>query len=258
MDKDVVRGPWEREQALRGLAPDTPDEEFAVGGLAALAVPPTVRIVVIPGDPCAIAVPPQNPTTVIRQLITLPCGRELAHHQTVRGTSSGYVAVSYSGEDGLWRSFVAVHWHGGVDFFLGNQGGHERGIPSGSRRRVVYLQKAVGWAWAAFGLQREMVERFMVGGPFRAIVAVARAAGASLGTFGAGRAEPESSGFWNQPTAVEPHVMLQEDLAEWPDAAGVEALAVRFGARLDLAFGGSGERHLDRTGPDAGKFRPRW
>lgn len=65
-------------------------------------------------------------------------------------------------------------------------------------------------------------------------------------------------GFLGQPTAVEPHVLLLEDLAEWPDAAGIEALALRFGPRLDLAFGGSGERHLDRTGPDTGKFRPRW
>jgi hypothetical protein len=43
-------------------------------------------------------------------------------------------------------------------------------------------------------------------------------------------------------------VLLLENLPEWPDAAGVEAVALRFGARLDLAFGGSGERHLDRTG----------
>ena len=42
MDDDVVRLRWEREQALLGLAPNTPDEEFAVGGLAALAIPPTV------------------------------------------------------------------------------------------------------------------------------------------------------------------------------------------------------------------------
>lgn len=259
MDKDIARTRWEREQALLGLAPDTPDEEFAVGGLAALAVPPTVRIIVLPGDPCAIAIPPQNPTTVIPQPIAVPSSRELPQHGTVRGTSSGYVAVPYSGEDGPWRSFVAVHWHGGVDLFLGNQGGREWDLPPGSRRRVIYLQIAVDWAWAAFGLQREMVERFTVGGPFRAILAVAHTSGASLGTFGAGWSEPRSTGFWgDQPTAVEQHVLLLEDLAEWPDATGVEALGLRFGARLDLAFGGCGERHLDRTGPDAGKFRPRW
>jgi hypothetical protein len=85
----------------------------------------------------------------------------------------------------------------------GDQGGREWDYLSGSRRRVVYLQKAVGWAWAAFDLQREMIERFAVGGPFREIVAVAHASWASLGTLGAGWAEPASAGFWGQPTAVE-------------------------------------------------------
>jgi hypothetical protein len=146
VDDDVVRVCWEREQALLGLAPDTPDEEFAIGGMAALAMPPTVRICVLPGDPYAVAVPPQNPATVIPQLITVPCGRQLPHLGTVRGTSSGYVAVSYSSEDGLWRSFVAVRWHGGADFFLGDQGGRKWDFPPGPRRRVVYLQKAVCWA----------------------------------------------------------------------------------------------------------------
>jgi hypothetical protein len=60
VDDDVVRARWEREQVLLGLARDTPDDDFAVGGLAALAVPPTVRIVVLPCDPYAIAVPPRT------------------------------------------------------------------------------------------------------------------------------------------------------------------------------------------------------
>ena len=65
------------------------------------------------GDPYAVAVQPQNPVAVIPQPITVPCGQELLHHRTVRGVSSGYVALSPSGEDGQWRSFCAVHWHGG-------------------------------------------------------------------------------------------------------------------------------------------------
>jgi hypothetical protein len=255
---EVVRARWEREQALLGLARDTSAEQFAAGGLAGLAVPPTARIVVLPGDPCALAVPPQDPNTVIPQFITAPGGLQLPQQEAIRGTSSGYVGVPYSGDGGLWRSFVAVNWHGGVDFFLGDQGGRERrDLSSDSPLRIIYLSRAVGWAWAAFSLQREIAERFMVSGPFRAIVAMAHAAGASLGMLGAGRTDPVSEGVWGQPTAVEQSVLLQEDLVEWPDETGVEALALRFGARLDLAFGGPGERHLDRTGPNAGNFRPR-
>ena len=36
-----------------------------------------------------------------------------------------------------------------------------------------------------------------------------------------------STGFWGQPTAVGRHLLLLEDIAEWPDAAGVEALSLR-------------------------------
>ena len=55
VDDDAVERRWEREQALLGLARDTPEEEFARGGLAALAVDPTVRITVLPADPSAPA-----------------------------------------------------------------------------------------------------------------------------------------------------------------------------------------------------------
>lgn len=254
MDTEIVKQRWQREQALLGLARNTPAEQFAAGGLGALAVPPTVRIAVIPGDPCAQIIPGQDPAAVIPQLTTLPGGQQLPHLGVVRGTSSGYVGYSHAREDGLWRSFAAVHWHGGVDFFPGDQGGREWDVPLGSRRRVVYLLQSVTWARVAFDLQRQMVGQFTVAGPFRAILGVAHAAGASLGNLGAGWPEPGGAGFWDGPTAVEQQVLLQEDIPEWPDAAGGEALALRFGARLDLAFGGPGNRHLDRTGTMAGRF----
>jgi hypothetical protein len=170
VDSDIVKQRWEREQALLGLARDTPDDKFATGGLGALAVPPTVRIVVLPGDPCSQTVPGQDPISVIPQLTTLPGGQQLPNLEMVRGTSSGYVGYSYAGDDGLWRSFAAVHWHGGVDFFLGDQGCREWGDLLGARRRVVYLLQSVKWAWGAFDLQRQLVERFTVAGPFRAIL----------------------------------------------------------------------------------------
>ena len=123
---------------------------------------------------------------------------------------------------------------------------------------MIFLRKTVGWAWAAFDLQRQMVERFGIAGPFRVILAVADTAGAVLGMLGAGWAEPRSAGMLGLPTAIEPRVLLLEDLDEWPDEKGAMELALRFGARLDLAFGGPGERHLDRAGPEQGRFNPRW
>ena len=257
VDDDTAKRRWEKEQALIGLARDTPDEEFARGGLAALAVYPTVRIVVLPGDPSSQAMPAQEPTTVVPKVITLPDGRQFPYHGAVRGTSSGYVGYT-TGDDGRWQNFAALHWHGGVDFFLGTEGGRDWEYPSGSRGRVYFLQKCVGRAWAAFDLQRRMAEQFEIAGPFRAILAIANTTGAVLGYLGAGWPEPGSASLFGQPNAIEPRVLLVEDLDEWPDEKGVKELALRFGARVDLVFGGPGERHLDHAGPEAGRFNPRW
>jgi hypothetical protein len=253
---DTARRRWEREQALLGLARDTPDEEFARGGLAVLAVDPTVRVVVLPGDPSSQAVPAEEPTQVVPNPITLPGGLQFPYHGAVRGTSSGYVGYT-AGDGGRWQSYDAVHWHGGVDVFLGNQGGRVWEFPGVSPMRVIYLLKCVSWVWAAFDVQRRIVERFGIAGPFRAILGVADTAGSVLGTLGAGWPEPTSASPFG-PTAIEPRVLLSEDLVEWPDEKGVKELALRFAARLDLAFGGPGERHLDRTGPEQGRFNPRW
>jgi hypothetical protein len=248
---------WAPEEALLGLARDTAEADFAVGGLAALAVDPTVRIVVLPGNPSSQVIPAMEPSQVIPSVITLPDGQPLKYHNAVRGTSSGY--VGYTAEAGnRWESFAALHWHGGVDVFLGPEGARKWQYPGGSTGQVIFLHKALGWAWAALDLQRQMVERFRIPGPFRAIVAVAGTAGAVLGTLGTGWPEPSRAGVPSLPTAVEPRLLLLEDLAEWPDEKAVLELVLRFGARLDLAFGGPGERHLDRVGPEQGRFNPRW
>jgi hypothetical protein len=112
VDGGGVKLGWEREQAFLGLARDTPDEEFARGGLAALAVEPTVRITVLPGDPSAQPVPAETPDTVIPKVITLPDGGRLPYAVNVRGTSSGYVGFTTTGGDGQWTRFHAVCWHG--------------------------------------------------------------------------------------------------------------------------------------------------
>ena len=107
VDDDTVERRWEREQALLGLARGTPGEEFARGGRGALAVDPTVRIAVLPGDPSAQPIPAASPEAVIPKVITLPGDVQLPYHGTVRGTSSGYMGFT-TGNDGRWKSFDAV------------------------------------------------------------------------------------------------------------------------------------------------------
>ena len=81
---------------------------------------------------------------------------------------------------------------------------------------------------------------------------------AVLGQLGAGWNEPGAASIFGAPTAIESRVLLAEDVAEWPDEKGVEELALRFAARIDLAFGGCGTRHLDRGGPEPERFIARW
>ncbi len=252
---EMTQRRWDTEQALLGLARDTSRAAFAAGGLGTVAVAPTVRIVVLPGDPAAIALPAQDPQAVIPPVISVPGGGQLPGADTVRGTSSGYVRFPDPGKGRPWPRFVAVHWHGGVDFHLGELGGRDASSAH-DLPRLIWLRRTVAWTWGAFGFQHKIIRRYAVGGPFRAVVAVADTAAAGLGDLGTGWAEPGGPGSPTAPAAVDQQVLLQEDLAEWPDAEGIKELALRFGARLDLAFGGPGDRHLDKTGPDAGEFRP--
>jgi hypothetical protein len=249
----VVSRRWAQEQALLGLARDTPPAGFAVGGLGALAVRPTARIVVLPGDPASVAVAVQDPKTVIPPIVSVP-GGQLPDTGIVRGTSSGYVGYPDPGRAGLWPRFFAVHWHGGLDVYLGEAGGQDWDDGRG-QRRLIWLRRTVGWAWGTFGFQQRVIRRFGIAGPFRVIVGVADTASAALGDLGTGWSDPGGPASPDAPAAVDQQVLLHEDLPEWPDAAGLQALAMRFGARLDLSFGGPGERHLDRAGPDAGRFR---
>jgi len=172
VDDDALNGRWMREQALLGLDRSTSNEEFARGGLGAFAADPTVRIAVLPGDPSSQPVPAEKPEEVIPKTMTVG-GRQLAYHGIVRGTSSGYVGYTI-GNEGRWQSFAAVHWHGGVDAFLGVEGGREWDLGPQTRGRVFFLQRSVGWAWGAFDLQQQVVERYEVAGPFRVIVTVAK------------------------------------------------------------------------------------
>lgn len=252
---EVVLRHWAEEQTLLGLASSTPAATFATGGLGALAVRPTVRVVVLPGDPSLLAVPVQDPAGIIPPYLTMPGGRQSPGTGLIRGTSAGYVGYPDPGKGYPWPRFIAVRWHGGIDFYLGSLGGQDadeqRDLP-----RLIWLRRGIAWASGAFAFQHKLVRRYSVAGPFRAIVGVAGTSGAALGDLGTGWAEPGGPGSPATPSAVEPQILLHEDLPEWPDAAGAQALALRFGARLDLAFGGSGGRHLDKGGPDAGQFRP--
>jgi hypothetical protein len=120
--RDAVRLEWQREQQLLGLARETADGAFLMGGLGALAENPSVRITVLPADVSSRIVALEEPKKVLPQYPKLPRGHQVQLTGTARGSASGYVAYS-PGDNGKWRSFCAVAWHGGVDFFPGEEAG---------------------------------------------------------------------------------------------------------------------------------------
>ena len=49
-----------------------------------------------------------------------------------------------------------MHWHGGVDFFLGDQGGSEWAPTTGFRRRVISMTRC-DWRWIRGHWQTEVL-----------------------------------------------------------------------------------------------------
>jgi hypothetical protein len=105
-----------------------------------MAVDPTVRIVVLPGDSYAQPILAENPEAVVPKVMTLPGGVQFPHHEAVRGTSSGYVGFT-TGADGRWQNFSAVLWHGGADVFAGTHGGRRWEASPESPRVVILLRR---------------------------------------------------------------------------------------------------------------------
>ena len=164
---------------------------FARGGLVALAVDPTVRIVVLPGNPNSPQViPAVDPSQVIPQVLAVPPGHAAAapwdgtrHVERVRGRPRPATRASCRASmpctgTAAWTSSSARKAAGNGSI-----------LPDPPVRRIS-RRKVVGWLCPPFDLQRQVTERFGIAGPFRVILAVADTAGATLGMLGAGWAEP--------------------------------------------------------------------
>jgi hypothetical protein len=102
-------------------------------------------------------------------VMTLPSGEQYPYHETGPRHLQGYVGCT-TGDGNRWQSFNAVLWHGGVDVFPVIHAGRTWEVTPGSRRLVIVFRRCVGWAWAAFDLWRQMVERYRVAAPNRDIL----------------------------------------------------------------------------------------
>jgi len=229
-----------------GLLETTPHDEFALGGLAALANPLDVRIVVLPADPDAAGVVPLDTDTDTWLSDERPSpygGQRTEWGHTDCATSHALARASWYRDDMLWERYVAIHRHGGIEAGDSGLTWEARG------QRAFALRRTVATIWAALSLQAEAAQRWQVGGPWEINVALRGTKGAMLGDFAEGWAQ---FGDFNHPgnTCGEPSVFHRWET----DALDPEALALDAGARLENSFGTTHRRHIARTGELQGRF----
>jgi hypothetical protein len=248
-DVDAQRARWWRYRSAQRLTLEAGDE-FALGGLARQVDSLDLRLLFLPGDPEADAVPLDSETLGwLKEPRPAPYGGPSPQWgQRDRGTSSALVVYDQFREDRGWERYLALHRHGGIDLAFGGL------TYEVSDRKVFPLRHSVGIVWIAAALQSEAAERWRFDLPCELAVALRTTNGAILGGFAEGWAEP-GRGLWEFTPCIEDHVLFRWELEDKVDA---ENVAMALGDRLEQAFGSTHGRHLAYRGDHAGHFDPRF
>lgn len=245
-DLDILRKRWRRARDPLHLV-DAADERFGIGGLAARFIEdPRVRLLILPGDPEASIV--ELDDTFWEWWLKDrrdPASGKRTQRGSVRKPTVDAALRCRDLMDGKCRSYVALYRHGGLEVELGEDG---------ASNGYVRLIPIVGRIWAALELYREVVERFHIDGPWEVSLALRQTEGGYLANFGQGWAEPGRSFPREAEPCVERNLLIRQEVVEWPEPDGVQALAFRFGARLEDAWGSHLRRFIARDGEFAGQF----
>jgi hypothetical protein len=86
-------------------------------------------------------------------------------------------------------------------------------------------------------------------------LALSQTEGSFLGNVGEGWAEPQNVSDDERLPCVEPNVLIQLELVEWPQSDdAVQEIAFAVGGRIEDAWGSRGRRFLALRGTDEGRF----
>lgn len=254
VDVELRRARWRR--ALRREALDTTSrEDFALEGLASRLRSPSARIFVLPSDPESESIRLDDDLWVwIKnfQVVNVE-GRNLRLGTQEIPTAHATALVDSYGSREPWKSYVAVHRSGALEYGLGDRGAWERNDRADNFVRVFNLISVVAHTWALLKFGTALRERTPVGGPFQLTLGLHRTGGALLGNVGEGWAEPLSWGN-EVPACGEEHLLWHMEMPEWPDDDGIRALAFAVGDRLEDGWGVRERRYLARLGERAGHF----
>lgn len=254
VEAELRRARWRRALQREGLDAVARDD-FAIRGLACRLRAPSVRLLLLPGDP------EREPISIDDELwawlknfsVVNIDGRSLRLGAQETPTAHAAALADSYGSREPWSSYFAIHRSGALEYGLGDRGAWERMDREDNVVRVFNLISTVACAWALLKLGSARQDRTAIDAPWQLTVALNRTAGAFLGNVGEGWAEPLS---WenNLPPCADEHLLWHIELDEWPQDDTARSLAFSLGDRIEDAWGARQRRYLARTGDLAGRL----
>lgn len=244
-----IRSDWRRHRRGLNIIDPPLGDDFALGGIAAQALPLDARIVILSTEPLDADRVALNAAAAKWLGETAPTESTVPvfgwGHST-SATSTALVHGSWSNDDREWDRYIALRRHGGLE------AGLTRAAWSGRQgRRVFSLRYLVAAMWSIADLQVAAAAKWAIDGPWEISLALRDTAGAALGDFAEGWAP--FGDFRNDGTGCgEPHV-----LHRWTvDEIELQALAFGAGDRIENSFGTTHQRYLAHRGSYEGQFDP--
>jgi hypothetical protein len=246
-ERDRRRRRWAMARRLEGVEHGAGDS-FATGGLGGSVEALGLRMLVLPEDPMADAVPLDRVTAEwLNTDQPSPYGwhsPELGSSK--RATSDALVRYDQYREDQRWSRYLALHRHGGLDLGVGSLRHSYRDWT------LIPLRQIVGLVWHVASLQVDAIARWEVAGPIEVTLALPLTSGVGLTGFAEGWNDV-GRGLWDPPTCIEESILLRFER----DTLDPEELAMTVGDRIENSFGGTHQRHLANRGEFEGRFDPR-
>lgn len=248
--RNAVRDRWVEQHRRLGF-PDPPRRvDIEPAGLARRLEDLSTRIVILPADPCLARLEFDDEMWEWwSEQRFAPFGAPLHWN---KGVPTVDAAANVRARGHEWETYLAVHRHGGVE--VGTSDAY--GSPDDRYFRLIHT---VGLLWMASEMQSEVLKHVAAEGPWQITLALHRTQGALLGDLAEGWEEPRPGATF-RPRCPEPHVVVREELDEWPAQDGtdeIRELAFRLGGRIEDAWGVKQRRFVANRGDLEGQFDPR-